>query len=749
MARDVDISVGSDTSAFASGMGELRNTVRSTMSQIGRDLAVPIGLGAIAAYFQSVINGAHQIHAEAARFGLDAQQMQLISNAAKEEGISMEQVARAMNKAELAGYKAAEGSKAQVDALAALNINVQEFNRLNPADKILVVADAWNNATDKTAAYNAVAAIFGSRFGTELIPLFEKGSEKIKQISTDMGLMSDRTVEFNNHLFETRERLQNLLNVQAAQSLVGLGDAFGYVALKAREWYAVLTFDSEALKRVQADYANFESRIYQDSVPASQRGMTPSAAPRARGVPMFGEEGGSSSGASGTTGEAGSGGDRIASLRAAAEKASEEALHKQETLQQRLVSLEAEKKQIVDDLFKKATAGTQTEEDYYKASAAASGKAKEIAQTQNQITAEQKKQADEQDKYNEKLSEARQEIEKEADASERRSTILQLEVAGQTDVAARLQTQWEYEDKIADLTDQINEAWSEGDQKTAEMLTNLRGQVTEEEKLALAAKDYAIALRNAKELQGAGIEALKLGVDTQLQKGQIGPETAANMQKSIDLQTRMSLLDQQIVDAQKNGNQALADQLRVQQAQLAEQQKIATFSAAAAAQKEGYGINAGTDAMIRAALGGVTGLGGADVGLAAGLAAGSPGSAAYQKAYDRARAMQMLEGLTGKNMFSFIDRANANAILMQSAGRQQAAASAESQLFANAQISHYQAIAAGSSNIPPLTPSPAAMAAFYTQFGASFGWSPAVVQQMISLLGSIDTRLTPALSGTK
>ena len=104
--NDVDIIIGTDNGPAAAGMAELRNMVeregRGHRKEPSRFFPVGLlgGLGGAIGYFSSLIEKAHEIHHEAERFGPDAQQMQLIGNAAKESGASLEATARAMGKLE-------------------------------------------------------------------------------------------------------------------------------------------------------------------------------------------------------------------------------------------------------------------------------------------------------------------------------------------------------------------------------------------------------------------------------------------------------------------------------------------------------------------------------------------------------------------------------------------------------------------------------------------------------------------------
>ena len=81
------------TSGFGGGLGDLKGLLTGALSTLG----ITLGASAITAEVKEIVEQAHLIHHEAARFGLDAEQLQLIANAAKSEGLSIEQAARALN----------------------------------------------------------------------------------------------------------------------------------------------------------------------------------------------------------------------------------------------------------------------------------------------------------------------------------------------------------------------------------------------------------------------------------------------------------------------------------------------------------------------------------------------------------------------------------------------------------------------------------------------------------------------------
>src|SRR5207249_3393333 len=117
----------------------------------------------ITGWLATIVEKAHEIHQESERFGIDAKQLQTIGNAAKEMGIPLELVARAMNLVEINSYKAVTGEKAQSGALRELGIDAKAFYALSADQKMLTLADAYVKAADRGTAYANIAVIVGKR----------------------------------------------------------------------------------------------------------------------------------------------------------------------------------------------------------------------------------------------------------------------------------------------------------------------------------------------------------------------------------------------------------------------------------------------------------------------------------------------------------------------------------------------------------------------------------------------------------
>lgn len=221
-AASITAYLGLDRSGFRSSAQAAQaegKTLARGLSGALSSIGLGLGVGAATAGLAKIIEKAHQIHHESERFGIDAKQLQMIGNAAEEEGIELESVARAMSHLIFAEKSAAEGNTKMSEAFAALRINLQTFKALNPEQKMLALADALKTAGLNTETYSAAAEILGKRFGTELIPVLLKGGDAIKEISKQMGIMPTETVNKLDTAYKVWKTFWNQIVVASADSL--------------------------------------------------------------------------------------------------------------------------------------------------------------------------------------------------------------------------------------------------------------------------------------------------------------------------------------------------------------------------------------------------------------------------------------------------------------------------------------------------------------------------------------------------
>jgi hypothetical protein len=216
-------------------MAAIENTVKQAGQSIASQLQGYLAAGAIIADLQKIATEAENIHRESQRFGIDAEQLQVVTNAAKQLGLDMGTVARTMNLLEINAQKAIDPSTKFALAMEHLGINAKAFAALDPEQKILALADAYKNSAQDGQAYADVAELIGKR-NTEMIPLLAQGSQAIIDRGKSMRIMSNEEIDTLHTLKIEEEKYLASLDGILAQAVVGWGRLFATIKKEASEF---------------------------------------------------------------------------------------------------------------------------------------------------------------------------------------------------------------------------------------------------------------------------------------------------------------------------------------------------------------------------------------------------------------------------------------------------------------------------------------------------------------------------------
>lgn len=210
----------SGVSRAASSLSRLQGSVNSVASA-SRALVAIQG----AQLFGSVVSGASnyvrslvgmgQAQAEvidnqrklASRLGFTYGELAGVSHAANLSGVSMENVANAATKADVALVAATNGSAAAQAKFAGLGLSVDQLNAMSPAERFNAIAGAIANIPDTAQRSAAAISLFG-KSGAGLLPMFEQGAEGIaaaqaeaERLGLTLTMAQARDVEEMNDSF--------------------------------------------------------------------------------------------------------------------------------------------------------------------------------------------------------------------------------------------------------------------------------------------------------------------------------------------------------------------------------------------------------------------------------------------------------------------------------------------------------------------------------------------------------------------
>lgn len=514
MPRDVDISVGADTSGFSTGMQALRAEVAGTATAIQRDFSAALSLGGIgvgligvqavkelAEYgsrIQDLTERFEQNKEKQAEFATSLQQ---IGNVAAQNGSSLDTVAQALNRLDVARSKALSGNDQLLESFARLNVTEADLKNLSLDQILLKIGGSSFNAAD------AVKVL--GRNGTELRSTLQGLAAGSLQLSSaiDSGTIAalDRA---DDKLKQVGQTFRVFFAEALAQAVRGAGNIgivieglFANMAQNTRTAWngfaGLVTGDMARFRKAMADAAGPSAssqlkKEWEDSWPSpgKTRKTTPGGAPASGG--------GGSNDFGDATNPADSG---------AEEK-------KQETLRANIAKLTADQLARQRSDQEQLNALTERSSQLYYAQAAAIGTGANKQEETNNILEARKaylenevevqklsaKMADEKAKAEERATAETQKAVEAADtetrASAEQAAELQQIAAGHGDIADRMKIEFDFAEKIKDAQQAASDARDQGDQSIAAANDALAVQLGVEREITLAARDRAAATKS-------------------------------------------------------------------------------------------------------------------------------------------------------------------------------------------------------------------------------------------------------------
>lgn len=177
---------GSSFKSLESQVKSLRSGMSSLVAIQGAQLFGSIvsgvssavsSLGSMAAAQSEVIDTNSKL---AARLGMTYKEVAGLALAGDLAGASMDSIAGAITKADVAFVRAAEGSKTAAEAISSIGLSVEELNGLSSAERFEAIVDAISQLPTEAQKAEAAVQLFG-RAGAGLLPLFSGGAAGIRE----------------------------------------------------------------------------------------------------------------------------------------------------------------------------------------------------------------------------------------------------------------------------------------------------------------------------------------------------------------------------------------------------------------------------------------------------------------------------------------------------------------------------------------------------------------------------------------
>lgn len=183
---------------------------------LGGILAGAFSFNAIAQQFSAALSQAGQLQDLSDAFGVSAEAIQRIGNAAAESGGSLQDVGRALAKIGLGAQQAFNGNEQLASSFAAIGVSGQDLINLSPEQLFYRLAAAMNDGSLAGKDLAVAKDLLGRGFAT-LMPVLKMTEDQIRAVGAAAGVMSDDAVAKLDSFGDSWGRLSNIVKVRAAE----------------------------------------------------------------------------------------------------------------------------------------------------------------------------------------------------------------------------------------------------------------------------------------------------------------------------------------------------------------------------------------------------------------------------------------------------------------------------------------------------------------------------------------------------
>ena len=217
----IHLKMGVDNAQFKTGLEQAKGKAQDFKKTVGKVMGGVLAVAGVGMAVNKVMQGIDAIRDKYDRLAkLTAQHgninvafFQRAAFVAEQSGTNVEAVAKSMNKLLISTRDAAAGSKLYVQAFEDLNLNIQDFQKLNQEEKFKAIADATRDAADADKAKAAVMQLMGAR-ATELIPMLQAGSQGFEEIAKSVSVLNKQSLKdieaFNDEINRMKTELLTL-----------------------------------------------------------------------------------------------------------------------------------------------------------------------------------------------------------------------------------------------------------------------------------------------------------------------------------------------------------------------------------------------------------------------------------------------------------------------------------------------------------------------------------------------------------
>lgn len=208
--------------------------------------------------------------AEQARIGVE--ELQVLQDAARDAGVKVEILERALRNVTLRGEEAALGNESYARALRALNLEVDAFNTLPTERKLEAIGKAYVESGKSAQSYAAVARILGEEAGPKLIEVLRRlgvdGFDKLNQDVQESGrVLSDYNTTILDGMGDDIGKVGTMLKTFGAGIVATLWAPLAEALIDTSEATGKLELANLRILRIEgqlADGANRSEKEWQE-----------------------------------------------------------------------------------------------------------------------------------------------------------------------------------------------------------------------------------------------------------------------------------------------------------------------------------------------------------------------------------------------------------------------------------------------------------------------------------------------------
>ena len=225
--------VTGQTKKATTAMGRLRGAASGALGAMRSFLPV-LGVAGIAAFAKSNLDAADSMSKLSQRTGIAAPTLDKFRKVAELSDTSIQSLERAFPALTKNMDMAAEKAKGPAfEAFQRLGVSVKDQSgNLRSADAVMLdIADRFQGMADGSEKAALASAVFGTRIGSELIPLLNSGGEAVRNMGTSLTQdFADKAAAFNDRLENMQEKFGDLALrltealLPALESLVGIAE---------------------------------------------------------------------------------------------------------------------------------------------------------------------------------------------------------------------------------------------------------------------------------------------------------------------------------------------------------------------------------------------------------------------------------------------------------------------------------------------------------------------------------------------